>query len=197
MDSARTYHHGALRAALVHAATEAVEASGPEAVSLREIAQSLGVSRAAPYRHFADRRALLAEVAAAGFADLATAYARAIAAGPTPLAALKEAARAYLGLAFGRPGQFRLMFDSDILGPDAPASLTGPAGEAWALLYQAVAAVEPEASEAEVKRRVITGWSTLQGFVVLMQGGRLRAFMTEPLSEADLFEAIIEKTLEG
>lgn len=180
----------------MRAATAAVEASGHEAVSLREIAQSLGVSRAAPYRHFADRRALLAEVAAAGFADLATAYARAIAAGPTPLAALKETARAYLGLAFGRPGQFRLMFDSDILGPDAPASLTGPAGEAWALLYQAVAAVEPEASEADVKRRVITGWSTLQGFVVLMQRGRLRAFMTEPLSEAELFEAIVEKTLE-
>ena len=197
MDSARPYHHGDLRAVLVSAATEAVEASGPEAVSLREIAKALGVSRAAPYRHFADRRALLAEIAASGFTALATDYARAIAAGPTPQAALRETARAYLGLAFGRPGLFRLMFDSDILGPDAPASLTGPAGEAWALLYQAVAAVEPQASEAAVKRRVITGWSTLLGFVVLIQGGRLRDFMTGPLSQAELFEAIIDKTMES
>ena len=134
-------------------------------------------------------------MAAQGFEDLTTAYARAIAAGPTPRAALRATARAYLGLAFGRPGLFRLMFDSDILGPDAPASLTGPAGEAWALLYQAVAAVEPTADEVAVKTRVITGWSTLQGFVTLKQGGRLRDFMTEPLSEAELFDAVIEKTL--
>ena len=197
MDSTRPYHHGDLRAALVRAASKAVEAAGPEAVSLREIAQTLRVSRAAPYRHFADRRALLAEVAAQGFEGLTTAYARAIAAGPTPRAALRQTARAYLGLAFKRPGLFRLMFDSDILGPDAPASLTGPAGEAWALLYQAVAAVDPTADEVAIKRRVITGWSTLQGFVTLMQGGRLRDFMTEPLSEAELFEAVIEKTLMG
>ena len=195
MDSARTYHHGDLRAALVRAAADAVEASGPDALSLREIAQTLGVSRAAPYRHFTDRRALLAEVAAQGFEDLTTAYARAIAAGPTPAAALRETARAYLGLAFGRPGLFRLMFDSDILGPDAPANLTGPAGEAWALLYKATAAVDPSASEVAVKRRVITSWSTLQGFVVLMQGGRLRDFMIAPLSEAELFDAVIEKTM--
>ena len=197
MDSARRYHHGDLRAALVRAAGEAVDAAGPEAVSLREIAQTLGVSRAAPYRHFADRRALLAEVAAQGFEDLTTAYARAIAAGPTPRAALRQTARAYLGLAFGRPGLFRLMFDSDILGPDAPASLTGPAGAAWALLYQAVAAVEPAADDVAVKRRVITGWSTLQGFVTLRHGGRLKDFMTEPLTEADLIEAVIEQTLTG
>jgi AcrR family transcriptional regulator len=195
MDSTRRYHHGDLRAALVQAAREAIEAAGPESVSLREIAQSLGVSRAAPYRHFADRRALLAEVAAQGFEDLTTAYARAIAGGPTPRAALKQTARAYLGLAFERPGLFRLMFDSDILGPDAPASLTGPAGEAWALLYQAVAAAEPTANDLAVKRRVITGWSILQGFVTLKQGGRLKGFMTAPLTDADLIEAVIEKTL--
>lgn len=195
MDSARGYHHGDLRAALVKAAGEAVETVGPEALSLREIAQNLGVSRAAPYRHFADRRALLAEVAARGFEDLTAAYAEAIAAGPTPQAALRGTASAYLGLAFGRPGLFRLMFGSDILGPDAPASLTGPAREAWTLLYQAVAAVDPMADDVAVKRRVITGWSTLQGYVTLKQGRRLPAFMTEPLTEVELMDAVIERTI--
>ena len=66
------------------AALAAVEAGGPEAVSLRELAQSLGVSTAAPYRHFPDRRALLAEVAAQGFADLAAAYAAPRPPRPTP-----------------------------------------------------------------------------------------------------------------
>ena len=95
MRTARAYHHGDLRAALVAAAQAAVEADGPEAVSLRDIAQSLGVSTAAPYRHFPDRRALLAEVAALGFRDLCAAYAQAQA---TATASRSPTATGYSGL---------------------------------------------------------------------------------------------------
>ncbi len=89
------YHHGDLRAALIAAAQAAVEAGGPDAVSLRDLALTLGVSTAAPYRHFHSRDALLSEVAARGFIDLGEAYARAQAAAPDPQAALRETARAY------------------------------------------------------------------------------------------------------
>ena len=54
-----SYHHGDLRAALIKAATAEIEHGGYENLSLRELADSVGVSRGAPYRHFADRRALL------------------------------------------------------------------------------------------------------------------------------------------
>lgn len=189
------YHHGDLRAALIRAAMEAVEAGGPDAVSLRDLAEKLGVSTAAPYRHFPDRRALLAEVAAIGFADLAAAYARAQAEAADPPAALRETARAYLTLAFGRPGLFRLMFASDIVDAGAPQSLLAPAAEAWEGLFRAVGAMDPNASLSDVKRRAITGWSTLHGFITLVQGGRLKGFMTEPLSEAELLEAVLDKTL--
>jgi AcrR family transcriptional regulator len=196
MAMARGYHHGDLRAALIRAAADAVEVGGPDAVSLRDIAQSLGVSTAAPYRHFADRRALLNEVAAQGFADLNAAYARAQAAADTPAAAMRETAKAYLSLAFGRPGLFRLMFASDLVASaDAPTSLLAPAAEAWESLFRAVAALDPTADLAASKRRAITGWSTLHGFITLVQGGRLRSFMTEPLTEAELLEAVLDKTL--
>jgi AcrR family transcriptional regulator len=195
MTTKRGYHHGDLREALVNAAQNAVEAGGPEALSLRDLAQSLGVSTAAPYRHFPDRRALLAEVAAKGFADLSEAYARAQADASTPMAAMRETARAYLTLAFGRPGLFRLMFGSDILGADAPPGLVEVAREAWEGLFRAVHALDPDADLATIKRRAITGWSTLHGFITLVQGGRLRGFMTEPLTEAELLEAILDKTL--
>lgn len=196
MATARGYHHGDLRASLIRAAADAVETGGPDAVSLRDIAQSLGVSTAAPYRHFPDRKALLNEVAALGFADLNAAYARAQAGAETPMAAMRETARAYLNLAFGRPGLFRLMFASDLVdAADAPPSLLVPAGEAWESLFRAVAALDPDADLATVKRRAITGWSTLHGFITLVQGGRLKGFMTEPLTEADLLEAILDKTL--
>jgi AcrR family transcriptional regulator len=191
-----SYHHGDLREGLVRAARAAVEAGGPEAVSLRELAQALGVSTAAPYRHFRDRRALLAAVAAEGFAELAEAYRRARADEAAPVAAMRNTARVYLDLAFDHPGLFRLMFASDILSGAPPQSLTGPAMEAWEELCRAVTALDLAADDRSVKRRAVTGWSTLHGFVTLTQGGRLQNFMTEPLSQAELIEAIIDKSLD-
>jgi len=195
MATPRGYHHGDLKAALIQAALKAVETDGPDALSLRDLAQSLGVSTAAPYRHFPDRRALLAEIAAIGFSDLAAAYAKAQAEAPDPVAALRETARAYLSLAFGRPGLFKLMFASDVVDGDAPAHLLGPAQAAWQGLFHAVAAASTGADPVAVKRSAITGWSTLHGFITLVQGGRLKSFMTEPLTEAELLEAVLDKTL--
>ena len=74
-----TYHHGDLRAALLKVATAEIERVGYESLSLRELAEKLGVSRAAPYRHFADRRALLAAVAAEGFDELTAIHRNAVA----------------------------------------------------------------------------------------------------------------------
>src|SRR2546423_14880513 len=61
------YHHGDLRDALVQAALQDAEQGGPEAISLKALAKKLGVSQPAPYRHFADREALLEAVTAAAF----------------------------------------------------------------------------------------------------------------------------------
>lgn len=191
----RGYHHGDLREALIQAADDALETGGPEMVSLRELAKALGVSTAAPYRHFPDRRALLSEVAAHGFTRLTREYAQAAAGADSATAALRATSRVYLGLAFRRPGLFRLMFDSDLLGPGAPQTLLEPAAAAWEALFTAVANADPAADIATTKRRTITGWSTLHGFITLVQGGRLRSFMTDPLTEAELVEAILDKTL--
>lgn len=195
MTNPRSYHHGDLRAALIAAARAAVEVGGPEAVSLRELAQALGVSTAAPYRHFRDRRALLAAVAAEGFTELAQAYRDTRAQRGPPLDIMRDTARVYLRLAFDRPGLFRLMFAGDILSGEPPRSLTGPAMDAWVEFRATVAAQDPTADDVTVKRRAVTGWSTLHGYVTLAQGGRLAGFMTEPLTHADLVEAVLDKAL--
>ena len=62
-----TYHHGDLRDALVQAALLEAEQGGPEAISIKALAKKLGVSQPAPYRHFADREALLEAVTAEAF----------------------------------------------------------------------------------------------------------------------------------
>ncbi|NJP67030.1 TetR family transcriptional regulator [Streptomyces spiramenti] len=66
----RPYHHGNLRAALLDAAESRLRTAGADQVSLRDLAREVGVSHAAPRRHFADRQALLDALAETGFERL-------------------------------------------------------------------------------------------------------------------------------
>jgi AcrR family transcriptional regulator len=63
----KTYHHGNLREAILQTSLELIEEKGVRALTLREIGTRLGVSRMAPYRHFADKTALLAALGTTGF----------------------------------------------------------------------------------------------------------------------------------
>ena len=190
------YHHGDLANALIAAALTAVEQAGPDAVSLRDLAQTLGVSRAAPYRHFADRDALLAAVAARGFEDLNLGYEAALAAEGDGREKLRAAGRVYLDFARRRPGLFRLMFESDFLGRDRPpAVLIGPADKAYHLLWRAMEAACPDADERTIKARTITVWSTIYGYIALNRARRFKAFMLGPLSEGEVEAAVIEATI--
>jgi AcrR family transcriptional regulator len=107
--SKAAYHHGDLRAALVRAAMELLEEGGEAALSLRAVARRAGVSPAAPYRHYADREALVSAVAAVGYRELAE---RLAAAHPSPSTPeqLAAVAIAYVQFALERPALFRIMF---------------------------------------------------------------------------------------
>ncbi|MFT4571001.1 MAG: AcrR family transcriptional regulator, partial [Candidatus Binatia bacterium] len=72
------YHHGDLRRALVEGALELLHERGPAGLTLRGAARKAGVSEAAPYRHFADKEALLASVAEEGFRALSREVVRSI-----------------------------------------------------------------------------------------------------------------------
>src|SRR5271169_7157189 len=73
----RGYHHGNLREALVEAALALIAEKGPAGFTIAEAARLAGVSPGAPYRHFRDAEALLAEVALRGFERFAAALAAA------------------------------------------------------------------------------------------------------------------------
>ena len=110
MSTARSpYHHGDLRAACLRAAMELLEEGGATALSLRAVARRAGVSPAAPYRHYADRDALISAVAAVGYRELAEQLA---AAHPSPSTAddFGAIAVAYVQFALQRPALFRVMF---------------------------------------------------------------------------------------
>ena len=102
------YHHGNLRKALLERAAEVIAERGIEALSLRALARDLGVSHAAPNAHFADRRALLCELAKEGFRLSVDALrAGADAAGPDPVARYRALGRSYVQFARDNPSCFR------------------------------------------------------------------------------------------
>jgi len=122
-----TYHHGDLRAALLKAAGRILEKQGPHAISLRDLARGADVSHNAPYRHFADRQALLAALADEGFALLAE---------ELEGKAWREQAVAYVRFALANRERFRLMFTRPVpealrrfVEGDAAAQAT------WALVH--------------------------------------------------------------
>ncbi|MCG7205378.1 TetR/AcrR family transcriptional regulator [Streptomyces arenae] len=104
-----SYHHGDLRAACLRAARELLEEDGSAGLSLRAVARRAGVSATAPYRHYADRDALVSAVAAEGYRELAE-YLAAAHPAPTTPDELAEVAVAYVRFALERPAMFRVMF---------------------------------------------------------------------------------------
>ena len=109
--SVRPYHHGNLRETLLRSALTAVRERGVDALSLRELARDLGVSHAAPRRHFSDRQALLDAVALEGFSRLESALHRASdSAGQDFDSRLRAGTRAYIDFATQERDLLELMF---------------------------------------------------------------------------------------
>jgi AcrR family transcriptional regulator len=104
-----TYHHGDLPRALRDAATRLLAERGSDGLTLREAARLVGVNHAAAYRHFADKRALLAAVAEDGYAKLAREMHGADTRSPDPAERLRRIGTAYVSFARADPALFALM----------------------------------------------------------------------------------------
>jgi AcrR family transcriptional regulator len=153
MKPRRPYHHGDLRQALVDAAIDLLRESGPEALTLRGAARAAGVSQAAPYRHFKDRRALVAAVADDGFRRLLLAMSEAASPAPKrgtrkrqsprdPAKGLRQLAIAYVRFAHEHPAEYRVMFGEEILTDDDYAELRASSRAVFDLLSGGIAALQ-------------------------------------------------------
>ena len=128
------YHHGNLKEALVSAARVLILEKGPHGFSLIEAARLAGVSPAAPYRHFKDREALLAEVARRGYANFSDGLERAWAGGePDQLTAFRRLGHAYLDFALTERAYYAAMFEAE-LPPDGDPAFHDAADRAYRTL---------------------------------------------------------------
>ena len=125
----RPYHHGNLRRGLLDEALATIRDEGVDRLTLREIGSRLGVSRSALYRHFADKRALLAAVATDGFRTLRQHLVAAWAEGGHNRAAFEAMGIAYVRFAVGNSSHYRVMFggsiDPKVCGPELAAEAAG------------------------------------------------------------------------
>lgn len=170
----RNYHHGRLKEALIEAARRFAAERGPAGFSLAEIAKSVGVTAAAPYRHFADRDALMSELARRGFEQFADELLAAWDGGaPDPVSAARRMGEAYLGFARREPGLYASMFGR-ARALDAPAS-GAAADRALDALRRAAAAMLARygAPHADARALAMRIWALAHGVAMLTISGHL------------------------
>ena len=177
-NQAGSYHHGDLRAALLAEAASMIAEGGTASVTMRAIGRRLGVSRAAAYRHFADRTALLIAVAAAGF-DRLKSRLRTIDAG-TPRSSVEQFRRMgeeYVRFALENPAHYRLMYGKEALTrEDVPELQQAAIG----LFEQLVSVIQAHQRSGGIKRQdpraqAYVAWAAVHGLASLWIEGQILA----------------------
>lgn len=171
------YHHGDLRRALLQGAIEILAEDGSSQLTLRAVAARAGVSEAAPYRHFADKRAMLAAVAEEGFLALERACLDAIgeAAQAGPVEEFLLRGLAYLRFAVDNPAHYRVMFGPEIPRKSDYEGLHRASLAAFEALRSAVrrcveAGIFPP---DELEMRALRAWGLVHGLTSLFLDGQL------------------------
>jgi AcrR family transcriptional regulator len=170
----RGYHHGRLKDALIEAARVLIAEHGAASFTLAEAAKRVGVTAAAPYRHFADRNELIGELARRGFELFGDSLAGAWDEGrPDARAALKRMGRAYLAFACAEPGLYSAMFNEARRLQQPLASAVG--GRAFDGLGRAAAAILAGAnvSATDVRKLAFELWALAHGTAMLAVAGHL------------------------
>lgn len=143
---------------MLNAAAKIIEKEGLAGLSVREAARRAGVSHNAPYRHFSDREALLAALAAEGFSELGKALEKRTG---------RELGEAYVRFALERPQLFRLMFGGQ-LALERHGELRAQAEATYGRLAKAFAGPGDEANFAAA-----AAWSLVHGLAQLILDGHL------------------------
>ena len=187
-----TYHHGNLREALIQAALAMIAERGLAGLAIAELARVVGVSPAAPYRHFRDRNAVIAEVARRGFEQLAAELEAARqAAGADAVAALGRCARTHLAFVEREGAVYQTMFEAGFPTKDYP-DVSAARAKAFAVVRRAAQDLcdrDKTGRRPPVLMVALHVWSLTHGIADLFMShdGDSRSFM--PMPPEDLLEA--------
>jgi len=191
------YHHGDLHDAIVGAATAEVTRAGPHALTIRSVAERVGVTHAAVYHHFADRTAMITAVARQAFLELGAEMDHAAEGAKAPLERYGRLGLAYTRYALRHPALYAVMF-----GPEAIATEPDLARAADAVFVRirdaivecqrsgAIAAGSPE-------QHTVFCWSVVHGFASLAIDRQLGRVASSLPAIDELAEMIVARVLTG
>jgi AcrR family transcriptional regulator len=168
---AAPYHHGDLRRALIDTALAMVTEEGAWNFTLREVARRAGVSHAAPYNHFEDKSALLAEVATLGFQSLRQTLESAARRQPrSARQGLAGIGAAYVRFGVEHPAHFRLMFGAELADKARHPTLHEAGDAAFAVL---TGVLERGQASGQVRRgavrdQALAAWALVHGLTTLL-----------------------------
>jgi AcrR family transcriptional regulator len=170
------YHHGDLKASLKKAALHLVREKGPRGFSLNEASRLAGVTVAAPYRHFEDKDALLAEIACDGL-DLMVRELReaAVTVGGIPEQML-EVGMAYLRFSAVHADYFAVIFNAG-LDKSKYSDVGRAAEEAYGVILEL--AQQAEKTPELAAQRAVSAWALVHGFATLSADRALSTAMEE------------------
>lgn len=160
----------------MRAALALIEERGPKGFTLREAARLAGVSHAAPYRHFADREALLAAIAEEGFLRMRQEMLASMeTAGEDPGQRFYAQGAAYVRFAVAHPGYFRVMFGAEVRDHAAYPSLAQASSSAFALLVGGVSELQCSGMMPGRDPRLgaLSPWALVHGLASLIIDGQL------------------------
>ncbi|MGL6235998.1 MAG: TetR/AcrR family transcriptional regulator [Segniliparus sp.] len=164
------YHHGDLREAVLARAEAALRETGAEGLSLRKLARDLGVSHAAPSRHFKDKQALLDALAVRGFSRLGEEFASASAG--SVVERVQELARRYLAFAIENPALLAVMFSRKHC-QSANTSVADAANHAFRAPLDVIAKAQErgEARQGDPTRIGLSAMAAMQGLAAFVNSG--------------------------
>src|SRR5262252_2831014 len=166
----RPNHHGALREALIAEALQVIAEHGEAALSLRDLARRLGVSHAAPQRHFPSLDALQGAIAEEGFGLLAATVADAVDSSASPVDRLADAGWAYVRFALDHPNHFRVMFSGRLSQSQPPPPLQTVMSRAYSVLFGTIEAGQGagQIADGDATELAIAAWAQVHGLASLL-----------------------------
>jgi AcrR family transcriptional regulator len=188
------YHHGDLRGTLLEVTARMIAEKGVESVTMRGLADQIGVSRTAPYRHFADKAALLAAVAEDGFNRLNARLREAKAENAEDaLLSFRRMCLVYVEFAVENPTHYRLMFGQEVLNRQAYPSLMAATD---VVHTEVVAVVKQCQQEQKIKpgppsQLALAVWAMAHGLSLLLIDGRIPAAGHERKLAETTFETLL------
>jgi AcrR family transcriptional regulator len=195
------YHHGDLRNALVSEGLKLLEQEGHSDFSLRDLARRVGVSAAALYAHFADKGALLAAIATAGFTQLRDALAVTTANDNDLMDRFLHMGWAYVRFGIERPALYKLMFASEDLPAkcDEYPELEAAAEAAFGLLTGVLERMQRRGlvRDGDPEADGLSVWAHVHGLTSLIITGRVECVCEPAPQPAEVVSSSLMTLLSG